>query len=78
MKRHRDILFLKNPDAKPFPMVITTLAALAYKGEADTITTLRNVTATMDRDIVHTVRLVSFWITAASSKFMTLKPFWIF
>lgn len=54
MKRHRDILFLKNPDARPISMVITTLAALAYTGEPDTITTLRNVTATMDRYIVHT------------------------
>jgi len=54
LKHHRDILFLKNPAIKPISMVITTLAALAYKGEPDIITTLRNVTTRMEQHITYT------------------------
>lgn len=35
LKRHRDIMFLNNPDVKPPSVIITTLAARAYQGEAD-------------------------------------------
>ncbi|MGA2571629.1 MAG: nucleotidyltransferase [Terracidiphilus sp.] len=35
LKRHRDIMFRTNPDAQPISIIITTLAARAYRGEAD-------------------------------------------
>jgi hypothetical protein len=35
LKRHRDLMFQKNPDAQPISIIITTLAARAYRGEAD-------------------------------------------
>jgi hypothetical protein len=35
LKRHRDIMFRKNPDVQPISIIITTLAACAYQGEAD-------------------------------------------
>jgi hypothetical protein len=35
MKRHRDIMFVDYPDRKPISIIVTTLAARAYKGEAD-------------------------------------------
>ena len=34
-KRHRDLMFAKNADAKPISIIITTLAAQAYRGETD-------------------------------------------
>jgi hypothetical protein len=35
LKRHRDIMFRTNPDAQPISIIITTLSARAYRGEAD-------------------------------------------
>jgi hypothetical protein len=35
LKRHRDIMFADNPDSKPISIIITTLAARAYRGEVD-------------------------------------------
>lgn len=35
LKRHRDFIFIKRPDLKPISMIITTLAAHAYQGEAN-------------------------------------------
>lgn len=43
LKRHRDIMFEKAPDKKPISIIITTLAARAYSGEAavgDAITSI--------------------------------------
>ena len=34
-KRHRDVMFAENPHAKPISIIITTLAAQAYRGETD-------------------------------------------
>jgi len=42
LKRHRDIMFLGNKD-KPISIIITTLAAKAYKGEINIIEGLSNV-----------------------------------
>lgn len=33
LKRHRDVMFKTNPDDKPVSILITTLAALAHRGE---------------------------------------------
>lgn len=35
LKRHRDINFASNPDLKPVSIILTTLAAHAYRGETD-------------------------------------------
>lgn len=35
LKRHRDLMFKNAPDSKPISIIITTLAARAYKGESD-------------------------------------------
>ena len=47
LKRHRDNWSKDNPDSKPISIIITTLAARAYNGETDIITTLGNVLETM-------------------------------
>jgi hypothetical protein len=49
LKRHRDLMFSDDPDGKPASIIITTLAARAYQGEADIAdaldTILRNMGA---------------------------------
>jgi hypothetical protein len=43
LKRHRDNWSKDNPDSKPISIIITTLAARAYNGEADIVAALGNV-----------------------------------
>ena len=43
LKRHRDIMFRNDTDDKPISIIITTLAARAYKGETDIYDALVNV-----------------------------------
>lgn len=43
LKRHRDVMFRRNPDLAPISMIITNLAANAYRGEADIATALVNI-----------------------------------
>jgi hypothetical protein len=43
LKRHRDVMFGKNPGASPISMIITNLAAHAYAGEADLWSALSNI-----------------------------------
>ncbi len=43
LKRHRDIMFEHNSDGKPISIIITTLAARAYKGE----TTMQGILSRM-------------------------------
>ena len=50
LKRHRDIMFNGNED-KPISIIITTLAALAYKNEDSLIGTLINVVNGMENHI---------------------------
>lgn len=47
LKRHRDIMF-KNDDDKPISIIITTLAARAYKGEDSLLEGLVNVISAME------------------------------
>jgi len=54
LKRHRDSLFAKNPDSKPISIIITTLAAAAYRGEENTTSALERILADMDRYILPT------------------------
>jgi hypothetical protein len=48
LKRHRDIMYRDSPDAKPISVIITTLAAQAYRGEADLESTLGAVLQRME------------------------------
>jgi len=43
LKRHRDNWSSDNPDSKPISIIITTLAARAYKGEDNIVTALENI-----------------------------------
>lgn len=43
LKRHRDQMYQRHPDAKPISVIITTLAAQAYRGEVDLESTLDGV-----------------------------------
>jgi len=53
LKRHRDVRFLghKWEVEKPISMIITTLAARAYRGEADVVSSLRGILARIDDHI---------------------------
>jgi hypothetical protein len=48
LKRHRDHMFKGNKDVKPISIIITTLAARAYRGESDIESTLDNALLQMD------------------------------
>lgn len=48
LKRHRDIMFRNDTEDKPISIIITTLAARAYKGEADIYDALVNVISSME------------------------------
>lgn len=43
LKRHRDVYFESMPDEKPVSIIITTLAAQAYRGETDLAITVNNI-----------------------------------
>ena len=43
LKRHRDIMFVDDPDDKPISIIITTLAGHAYNNESDLLDALQNL-----------------------------------
>ena len=47
LKRHRDIMFRKNPEDAPISMIITNLAAHAYDGQADLGSAFSHIVETM-------------------------------
>jgi len=47
LKRHRDIMFAGDPDGKPASIIITTLSARAYRGEADIADALETILSNM-------------------------------
>lgn len=51
LKRHRDNMFKDNKDCKPISVIITTLAARAYKGEQNLEETILNILEEMPRYI---------------------------
>src|SRR5690625_7827834 len=54
LKRHRDVMYAlpnANTDLKPISIIITTLAARAYRGEANLIDAVRAVPLRMMREI---------------------------
>jgi hypothetical protein len=48
LKRHRDVMYRGHTDSQPISVIITTLAALAYQGEADLEATLAGVLDRME------------------------------
>ncbi|MCR4441248.1 MAG: nucleotidyltransferase [Peptococcaceae bacterium] len=51
LKRHRDIYFQDQPDNKPISIIITTLAAKAYRGQADIYDALESIVQDMPKFI---------------------------
>jgi hypothetical protein len=51
LKRHRDIMFKNDPEDKPISIIITTLAAKAYRNEADLVEALSNIVQDMPSHI---------------------------
>ena len=47
LKRHRDIMFVKDPDNKPISIIITTLAGHAYSNESDLLDARQNLVKEM-------------------------------
>ena len=47
LKRHRDVMFERDPDGKPISIIITTLAAAVYGGESDLQSALAHILAEM-------------------------------
>lgn len=52
LKRHRDMMFRYDTDDKPISIIITTLAARAYKGEKNLLEGLVNVIENMEKSII--------------------------
>jgi hypothetical protein len=48
LKRHRDVMFESHFDARPISIIITTLAACAYRGEADIASAMERILADME------------------------------
>lgn len=51
LKRHRDETFRNTPEDKPISIIITTLAAHAYNGEADVASAMATILQNMERYI---------------------------
>jgi hypothetical protein len=51
LKRHRDVRFVDEPDFKPISMILTTLAALAYRGETTIAEALYGILDRLDHFI---------------------------
>jgi hypothetical protein len=51
LKRHRDTMFEGNEDSKPISVIITTLAARAYRGEGNLVSALSNILNSMEEFI---------------------------
>ena len=52
LKRHRDIMFVEDPDDKPISIIPTTLAGHAYNNESDLLDALQNIIKGMPRHIL--------------------------
>jgi hypothetical protein len=87
LKRHRDIKFEKDPEGQPASIIITTLAARAYQGEADIGEALNRILSTMGSLVNRTSPRVpnpvnpaedfaDRWNNPASSKLKLEEKFW--
>jgi hypothetical protein len=48
LKRHRDVMFKNNPDAKPISIIITTLAGHSYNGEVELAGAIERILGSME------------------------------
>lgn len=55
LKRHRDTMFYGDEDSKPISIIITTLAARAYRGESDVESAITNILGEMDSYITNSI-----------------------
>lgn len=51
LKRHRDMMFVHDPDNRPISIIVTTLAARSYQQEADIAAALKNILSNMGSHI---------------------------
>ena len=56
LKRHRDMMFRNDKEDKPISIIITTLAARAYKGEKNLLEGLVNVVDNLEKSITKNVK----------------------
>ncbi len=56
LKRHRDMMFRYDTEDKPISIIITTLAARAYKGENNLLEGLVNVVDNIEKNIIKNTR----------------------
>ena len=56
LKRHRDMMFRYDTEDKPISIIITTLAARAYKGENNLLEGLVNVVDNIEKSIIKNTR----------------------
>ena len=61
LKRHRDIMFTDDQDNKPISIIITTLAAHAYKNEDSLLATLQNIVNEIPKHIEK--REDGYWVS---------------
>lgn len=59
LKRHRDVMFERDPDGKPISVIITTLAARCYQGEGDVESALARIVSTMGSFVLPTIPRVA-------------------
>jgi hypothetical protein len=55
LKRHRDVMFEDAPSSAPISVIITALAAMAYRGEADVASALERILTDMHNYVRTTV-----------------------
>ena len=55
LKRHRDVMFEEDPDSAPISVIITTLAAAAYQGEADAASAVERILTDMHLYVRQTI-----------------------
>ena len=55
LKRHRDVMFSDAPESAPISVVITTLSAAAYQGEADAASALERILSDMASYVRQTI-----------------------
>ena len=60
LKRHRDIMFLKDPENKPISVILTTLAGLSYQGERTVAEAVGGILQRMDSHIKRDVNGCSY------------------
>lgn len=53
LKRHRDLMFLDDPDNKPISVILTTLAGRCYRGESTVALALETILREMDAHITY-------------------------